>query len=550
MRLKTLWWSLAAFAALPLLGACSSDAPDSSGNEVGNGDKYIAIQINNVNNTRDGENEGTETNKPFEDGTGNENGIAPDNTYFFFFKSDGTPYTMTGTTAISGIAENTNVVKPTSIATSTTDGNNTTLTTGILVLGKPSEGWNPNTGEIEPAYIICVANPGENFSILDLANKNISEMAEKMSNANGYDFNTFTMTNASYVEGEGTTAKVVYATPCEGHFEASAAAAQNNPVQLYVERLAAKVRVSGLDTSTVKALDNTTNKYIDQKFKIYKKGGSLEEDVILQVELTGWCLTNEGKDVRLIKDIQEGSDIINPYPTWNDGTNYRSYWEITSNVTDEKIAKSNYDISDASKFPNRNFSTIGTNEAYTLPNTSFSEDPAKLSDRKTLATSIVVRGIIKKDDQPVAIAQWGGALFYIDALKEKIVENYNYNKAESDKISVNVVDFELESSDKNTYVATIKGTRSDDYKNIRYWKDGETSYWVTIRHHEGNGTASDPTLYGVVRNHIYDTTIDEVIGLGVPGNAPVDFEDAKETYLAARINVLNWRVVSNKVTLE
>ena len=54
---------------------------------------------------------------------------------------------------------------------------------------------------------------------------------------------------------------------------------------------------------------------------------------------------------------------------------------------------------------------------------------------------------------------------------------------------------------------------------------------------------------GVVRNHIYDYKIDGIVGLGVPGNEP-NIPDLNETYLAARLYILEWHVVSNNVTLE
>ena len=56
-------------------------------------------------------------------------------------------------------------------------------------------------------------------------------------------------------------------------------------------------------------------------------------------------------------------------------------------------------------------------------------------------------------------------------------------------------------------------------------------------------------LTGVVRNHIYDYVIDGIVGLGTPGN---ETENPKviESYLAAHVRILNWRTVSNTVTLE
>ena len=60
----------------------------------------------------------------------------------------------------------------------------------------------------------------------------------------------------------------------------------------------------------------------------------------------------------------------------------------------------------------------------------------------------------------------------------------------------------------------------------------------------------------VIRNHAYQLNVTEVKGLGTPVNGntqpeipePVD-PGATETYIAAQINVLSWRLVNNNVTL-
>ena len=92
---------------------------------------------------------------------------------------------------------------------------------------------------------------------------------------------------------------------------------------------------------------------------------------------------------------------------------------------------------------------------------------------------------------------------------------------------------------------------------IKYWNTGYTYYWVDIKHF-GKDTYSGEDVkeegeckFGVVRNHWYKYTFTSVKGLGVPvadpneviyPETPVD-EDLY--YLAARINVLSWRMVYN-----
>ena len=61
--------------------------------------------------------------------------------------------------------------------------------------------------------------------------------------------------------------------------------------------------------------------------------------------------------------------------------------------------------------------------------------------------------------------------------------------------------------------------------------------------------------YGVVRNHSYRITINTMSGFGTPVYNPDEVIDPvipkdTETYLAARINVLSWRVVPSSVDLD
>lgn len=81
-------------------------------------------------------------------------------------------------------------------------------------------------------------------------------------------------------------------------------------------------------------------------------------------------------------------------------------------------------------------------------------------------------------------------------------------------------------------------------------KDGLTYYWLKIPHLSEQNIGK----YGVVRNHIYDIKAEKIVGFGTPVYDPdktIYPEDptVEETYIAARINILQWRVVSKTVNL-
>ena len=96
----------------------------------------------------------------------------------------------------------------------------------------------------------------------------------------------------------------------------------------------------------------------------------------------------------------------------------------------------------------------------------------------------------------------------------------------------------------NTLVKEIPGAK--------VWKSGLTYYYTDLRH---LGAAETKGLYGVVRNHIYDVNINSVVGLGTPVYDPEEVivpqkPDKDETYIAAEIKILAWRVVNNDTDLE
>lgn len=82
--------------------------------------------------------------------------------------------------------------------------------------------------------------------------------------------------------------------------------------------------------------------------------------------------------------------------------------------------------------------------------------------------------------------------------------------------------------------------------------NGKTYYYVPIRHL--GAATTDPAYYGVVRNHYYQINLQSLKGFGSsvydPDREIKPVIPAEETsYLAAKINVLQWRVVSQDVNL-
>ena len=69
------------------------------------------------------------------------------------------------------------------------------------------------------------------------------------------------------------------------------------------------------------------------------------------------------------------------------------------------------------------------------------------------------------------------------------------------------------------------------------------------------GTDNSIAKYGIVRNHLYDINVTDMSGFGSPVYDPTEtiiptVPDENKSYVAAKINVLQWRVVQQDVNLN
>ena len=84
------------------------------------------------------------------------------------------------------------------------------------------------------------------------------------------------------------------------------------------------------------------------------------------------------------------------------------------------------------------------------------------------------------------------------------------------------------------------------------YTDGMTYYWTDIKHLGLPGTTTE---YGIVRNHVYKVNITDIHGYGTPVyDANIQFETPEkpkdiDSYVAAEIKILSWRVVENNYEL-
>lgn len=512
--------ALAAFA----FSACTSEDAVENNPNVEGVKSYVAVNINNVGAG------GTRADAEYENGTAAESKI---NTIrFYFFTSEGKPYKMTDGTNFKEI------VNP--AGTDQANGGNVEHITNATIVIKGENMTYPES-------MMAVINPEtlEDGVLTKFMHRDDVKAALAKQNFNGQRGTAadFVMTSSVYADEDN---KMVWTSDISGHVAKSESAALNNPVDIYVERVAAKI------TSTAQ-YDNTNKFYV----------GETATGTPVYAMIEGWGIASENTSANLIKKISTTWTALDLGFNWNDFNNRRSFWETTPESA--LGAYKSYDEYTKTK--------IG-DVYYTLPNTNSAET--------TRPIYVAAAKLVDVDGNTLEIAKYKGVQYLSETdVKNAILkENIKYYKdavnadgvAGHDLISAAdlkfVVNPEHPSQVKaqlvdgvqvykkagDSYVdatAEANGKFGAEYAVIH--KEGMTYYWTSVTH---LGGADKTGHFGMVRNHFYKVDVTKITGFGT---AVYDKENEfkpeppikdEETYLAARINVLSWRVVNQSVELK
>lgn len=531
-----------ACAAL-MMTACGSDNDIEGGATNPGGDaQYLAVNIVNVGTTPTGR----AAVHGYEDGTAEESKI--NKIRFYFFHADGSAYGLKNATG--GVD---NYIEKTTTTTAA-DGTNTVgaITNAILVIeGRTNQA---------PASVIAVVNPESITPALGTDPKSLTELTNNLTGTQFYTIATkdnFAMTNSVYVEAGRTVCPSLVA----GHIGTDKTTAEANPVKIYVERVVAKV---GADLSTLTADVDGTGKYGMQV------GTYASKDIYAVID--GWGVADENDNAYVEKHITNSwTDAGLGITTWTTADYHRSFWETSPAFA-------------AGTPTNHTFAeyTAQHNDVlYTLPNTP----TAATTDiyNNNLTKFLVTATLRYKDGgawKNAEICKYQGVEYLgINALKEAIATTFNmyYTYDGSDYTPIQASDVTFKTAvagitvkdyqvipvldDSKTYykkdASSPTGYTALTTENISTYpaevrKDGKAYYYIPIRHLGTNET--DLAYYGVVRNHWYKVKVNSLKGFGTPvyeesKTIIPTMPDDSNTYLAAQINVLQWRVVSQDVNL-
>lgn len=563
------------FACVALMmTACASDKEEiGSGTKPGSDPQYLAVNIVNVGATP------TTRAAGYENGTAEESAIKK--VRFYFFNGDGSPYLIKnpGMGVEGGGDKNWLEASPADDTTSGKPSQIEKITQTVLVIN--------GVQSAAPAAIVAVVNPGtvEATTLQNEKGGDVMRLSELRYSAVGSQFykkdakgkvSDFVMSNSVYVNaGEDVCASLV-----AGHVTTSAGTAKAKPVDIYVERVVAKV-TADVDNEAFEYGNGTNweaNKY-GTKNPVGKSG---DYDVYAVIE--GWGLANENGKAEVEKQVNKTwADGTLGFTPWTTADFHRCFWE-------KSVA---FDAGTGGNQPvNPTFNQLKAkmrDVLYTLPNTPEN----KVTDLKNNdLTKLAVAATLKYKDASnnwhnAEICRYNGvSILGIDNLKRQVALTFsqyytstdatNYTQLSKDDINFKDPDATTQqylvtptlandaTGTKKYYTKTTTGTtptfievnKADvlaaieaDKAEIR--RDGRAYYYVPIKHLGGTDELAE---YGIVRNHFYKITLTGIKGFGTPVYDPDKVVDPivptyENTYLAARVQVLQWRVVNQNASL-
>ena len=469
-----------------------------------------------------------------------------ENVHFFLFKGDGSAFTINGSSGKNYLSFTLN--------SGSTEGANegpnvSDVKDKILV-------FDNYKGEY-PAYIVAVLNWDARHIQPSYTLDNLYNTLAAIRNDN----NHFVMSNAVYADMLG---KVVRANALTiyniGKTETEAMA---NPVEIYVERISAKVEVEA--KGNVEEMDATYD------IETTVDGAPVYAKVV------NWQLYNDYNHSILLKHIYPdtwgmGSEVGF---LWNDPLKFRSYWAASY----------------TGSFPNDNHFSWGKGlEAGTATYCGENTRQAVVDGEGKVTADPRTKVIIKAQlvdgaGKPAEVAIWYGhsymgesalrtevaallanELYYLDGGEYKGIGAADLklvagSEAEAYEVIFQLADAALAKewftySNSEGYVAATSDAvngRLAEVEPAMVYKDGMTYYYADIRH---MGRANSVSEYGVVRNHIYKVNIATISGLGTPVYDPnVDIETPERpsdvhSYVAAEVRILSWKVVKNEYNVE
>ena len=387
----------------------------------------------------------------YEDGTEAESKIS--DVRFYFFNADGSPYILKKTLPTDP-EKNWMTPKDKDKDINGTDKDNDhtveQISKTVLVINGEKKS--------APHSVVAVINSNTlSTSTLGDGALSLDALREKQDTKFYNEGANFVMSNSIYKKDNNEE----YAVPVSGHVYTSSTEAENDPIEIYVERVAAKVTTT-LNTALTNWEEGTTATWGEGKWG-YKLSEQLNDKYDVYAVVDGWSVADANGSATVEKATLNSTwtnDLLGINP-WTTGDYHRCFWETS-------VAFNN-----VNKVVNQSFEAIKTNfgnSVYTLPNTPATTDDFKDKMENSLTKVIVAAHLYYKDDngnyKPAEICKYKGIQYLGAKNVLKVVANEiknTYCKKDADGSFVSITEDDL---DFATSVPTGSTTELKDYEVV------------------------------------------------------------------------------------
>lgn len=446
-------------------------------------------------------------------------------------------------------------------------------------------------GKGYPNYMVTVLNKPAGFTApqtLDEMEKLLVDGITTTADEKTY----FTMSTSSYKRDDNTKYFVTPITEENFTLEPVDVGNITNYVEVYVERLAAKVT---LDVSS-----ELTSKTIEGKDGVFYPitstvaGDDNDETTIanenLLIQFLGYKLNGTANKTHIVKNINTAWTDEELGFAWNKAADFRSFWGKSFNYG---VGTYTYGVNGDNcplTYVNLNDNLVEVGKStYCAENTNTATVLNTEGNNPAAITSILLKAVVcDAEGNALDLVRYNGVLFedeqFLSYVLNVMNSNGNWNVwvagedgkyTQLDEAGVELVKngsgvkVQLKAGQtlysKNAegqFEAIADVTAINDKLGATCtgaigYKGGEMFYNIPIEHLnpiEADATTLEEANYGIVRNHHYVINITKLdkVGKGIftPEEEIVPDDTDKDTYaIGAKINILSWKVVNQNVEL-
>ncbi|MBD5190062.1 MAG: fimbria major subunit [Bacteroidales bacterium] len=505
---------------------------------------------------------------------------------FVFFDADGDYVTM------SPNQELTSTNAPGSSAPNVERDYNVMVPVGVLVdddIDNKAEAAATIAATIDRVVVILNPTATINTAVTNQSESKVLEIAADYSALTAD--NEFVMTNSVYMDGDNN---FVYGQDVNGKIYSSQLEATQNAVDLYVERVVARVDVKAAeDGFKITAPEISIYDY-DTNHKM------VETKNTYNMVVTGIEVANIANQSYLVKNLDESFKTAGRFDGWNDAANFRSHWATawsfnTTLDADRTLAEANQKDITKTYFRNQSYNTFN-NGSYPSNGSYSASFYVNENTNATNKTALVVSCEIQDaDGKGVTFyrtekdgryySEEGVTNVLLDMLKREgyyVATAFNEENKPTALRNLEASDLDFVSAVKagvdnatgyqgylafkdaenagkmyQTRDGGVSFEKVDNFvSNVLHsqaytvwkWNEGKCYFYVELNNGEDEADG-EGKIAGIIRNHIYEVSLTSMMGFGIPVFDPTDvivpetpdkLTPEDEWSLACNIHILSW----------